>query len=111
MADYMASLRMLAERSDEVYYPTHGGRIKNPQRYVRGIMVHRKQRETQILDCLDQGVTNIPAMVERMYQDLDPRLTGAARHSVFSHIIDLAERGIIKSEGEISLQAEYRKVE
>jgi len=110
MADYMASLQMLAERSDEIYYPTHGGPIKKPQRYVWGILVHRKQRETQILECLDQGVTNILAMVDRMYQDLDPRLTGAAQHSVFSHIIDLAERGIIASDGEISLKAGYRKV-
>ena len=110
MADYIASLQMLAERSDGIYYPTHGGPIKKPQRYVWGILVHRKQRETQILECLDQGVINIPAMVDRMYQDLDPRLTGAAQHSVFSHIIDLAERGIIASDGEISLKAGYRKV-
>jgi glyoxylase-like metal-dependent hydrolase (beta-lactamase superfamily II) len=109
MADYMASLRMLSERSDEVYYPTHGAPIHKPQKYVRAIAVHRKLRETQILDCLDKGISTIPKMVSRMYKGLDDRLIWAARHSIFSHVIDLANRGVIVSAEEISIEAEYQR--
>lgn len=110
MADYMASLRKLSARRDEVYYPTHGAPISRPQKFVRGILVHRKMRETQILDCLDKEISTIPAMVARMYKGLDDRLIGAAEHSIFSHIIDLAERGVILSDGEIDIAAVYQKV-
>jgi glyoxylase-like metal-dependent hydrolase (beta-lactamase superfamily II) len=109
MADYMASLCMLSERSDEIYYPTHGAPIYKPQKYVRAIAVHRKLRETQILDCLDKGISTIPKMVGRMYKGLDDRLIGAARHSIFSHVIDLANRGVIVSAEEISIEAEYQR--
>ncbi len=109
MADYLASLRMLSERSEEIYYPTHGAPIPKPQKYVRAIGVHRKLRETQILDCLNKGITNIPDIVVQLYKGLDERLIGAARHSVFSHIIDLANRGVITANGEISLAAEYNR--
>jgi glyoxylase-like metal-dependent hydrolase (beta-lactamase superfamily II) len=109
MADYMTSLRMLSKRRDEIYYPTHGGPIGQPQKYVRGVLVHRKMRETQILDCLDKGITVIPDMVQRMYKGLDERLIGAAARSVFSHIIDMADRGVIETSGEISIEAEYSR--
>jgi glyoxylase-like metal-dependent hydrolase (beta-lactamase superfamily II) len=110
MAEYMASLRLLSERNDDVYYPTHGAPINKPQKYVRAIIIHRKLRESQILDCLDKGVATIPDMVSRMYQGLDNRLVGAAGHSIFSHIIDLTNRGIIASKDKISLYAEYTRV-
>ena len=110
MADYLASLRMLSERDDAIYYPTHGGPINKPQKYVRAILVHRKLRETQILDCLDKGTTNISDMVARLYKGLDERLIGAARHSVFSHIIDLSNRGVIQANGDIDIAAEYKRV-
>jgi glyoxylase-like metal-dependent hydrolase (beta-lactamase superfamily II) len=109
MADYMASLRVLSERDDEIYYPTHGAPIKRPQKYVRGILVHRKMREAQILDCLDRGLCIIPEMVTRMYKGLDPRLTGAAGRSIFSHIIDLTERGVVVSKGVIDMNSEYNR--
>ena len=109
MADYMASLRVLSVRDDEIYYPTHGAPIKRPQKYVRGILVHRKLREAQILDCLDQGLSKIPEMVTRMYKGLDPRLTGAAGRSIFSHIIDLTERGIVVSNGVLDMNSEYNR--
>ena len=110
MADYLASLRMLSERDDAIYYPTHGGPINKPQKYVRAILVHRKLRETQILDCLDKGTTNISDMVARLYKGLDERLIGAARHSVFSRIIDLSNRGVIQANGDIDIAAEYKRV-
>lgn len=96
MAAYMASLALLLERDDTVYYPAHGEPVEQPQRLVRGLMGHRKQREGQILRALDAGVAAIPNMVEQMYKGLDPRLFGAAGRSVLAHLIDLETRGLAR---------------
>lgn len=94
MAAYMASLDRLMARTDRVYYPAHGDPVENPQRFVRGLAGHRKQREAQILRLLGDGIGAIPVMVERMYVGLDPRLHGAAGRSVLAHLIDLRDRGV-----------------
>ena len=95
MGDYMASLDKLLARKDRVYYPAHGDAVDKPQRLVRGMMGHRKQREGQILRLLGKEIGEIPAMVEKMYVGLDPRLTGAAGRSVLAHLIDLRQRGVV----------------
>lgn len=95
MGAYMASLDKLLARQDRVYYPAHGPQVDRPQRLVRGMMGHRKQREGQILRLLEQQVGDIPAMVDKMYVGLDPRLTGAAGRSVLAHLIDLRQRGLV----------------
>ncbi|WP_448661717.1 MBL fold metallo-hydrolase [Sphingomonas sp. CJ20] len=100
MASYMDSLARLIDRDDRVYYPAHGDPVEKPQRFVRGLMGHRKQREGQILRLLREEPRDVPAMVERMYVGLDPRLTGAAGRSVLAHLIDLRTRGIVTEEGE-----------
>ena len=45
MAAYMASLDKLLDRPDEVYWPTHGPAITEPQDYVRTFIAHRRERE------------------------------------------------------------------
>lgn len=98
MGDYMRSLDRLMTREDRVYYPGHGDAVENPQRLVRGMLGHRKQREGQILRLLRETPRAIPAMVERMYAGLDPRLTPAAERSVLAHLIDLARRDLVSEE-------------
>ena len=101
MADYMASLAKLEARADRVYYPAHGEPVTKPQRFVRSLAGHRKQREGQILRLIDEGVGAIDALVQRMYVGLDPRLQGAAGRSVLAHLIDLAARGVVRSNANI----------
>jgi len=100
MGAYMASLDRLLRRDDRIYYPAHGDPVDKPQRLVRGMMGHRKQREGQILRLLGAQVGEIPAMVDRMYVGLDPRLTGAAGRSVLAHLLDLQQRGIVRADGD-----------
>ncbi len=100
MTAYMASLEKLMGRDDRVYYPGHGEAIEKPQRLVRGMLGHRKQREGQILRLLRDGARPIPAMVDRMYVGLDPRLLPAAERSVLAHLYDLQTRGLVIEEGE-----------
>ncbi|MDR6116470.1 MULTISPECIES: MBL fold metallo-hydrolase [unclassified Sphingomonas] len=100
MGAYMASLEKLMERDDRVYYPGHGEAVDNPQRLVRGMLGHRKQREGQILRLLGGGdPLDIAAMTARMYVGLNPKLLPAAERSVLAHLYDLRMRGLVREEG------------
>ena len=100
MTAYCASLERLIARDDRVYYPAHGEPVDNPQRWARGLLGHRRQREGQILRLLRDGVDAIPAMVARMYVGVDTRLHPAAGRSVLAHLIDLDRRGLARRAGE-----------
>ena len=100
MGAYMASLEKLMERDDRVYYPGHGEAVDNPQRLVRGMLGHRKQREGQILRLLGGGdPLEVAAMTARMYVGLNPKLLPAAERSVLAHLYDLRMRGLVREEG------------
>ena len=93
MSDYMASLDKLRGRGETIYWPGHGGPVRDPQRFVRALAHHRRQREASILNRLAAGDTTIPAIVSSIYQNLKPALVNAAGLSVFAHLEDLVMRG------------------
>jgi glyoxylase-like metal-dependent hydrolase (beta-lactamase superfamily II) len=101
MGAYLASLEKLLARDDAVYFPAHGDPVTKPQRLVRGMIGHRRQRENQILKLLGEGPRSVPAMVSAMYVGLDQRLTQAAGASVLAHLIDLRSRGRIAEAQEV----------
>ncbi len=100
MGAYMASLAKLQAREDSLYYPAHGPSIETPQKLLRGLVLHRRQREAQILAELRRGEERIPDMVSQMYRQVDPGLHPAAERSVLAHLIDLRARGLVVQEGE-----------
>jgi glyoxylase-like metal-dependent hydrolase (beta-lactamase superfamily II) len=107
MRDYMASLEKLARRSDAVYWPGHGGPVRSPQRFVRALAHHRRQREAAILQRLGAGDLSVDTLVARLYADLAPSLKGAAALSVLAHLEDLVERGLVMVNGSLGLKAQY----
>lgn len=100
MAAYMQSLEKLIARNDRIYYPAHGDPVRDPQRFVRAVATHRRQRERQILDLLEQEAQSVPMMVAAMYRSIDPRLHGAAGRSVLAHLIDLESRDRVWRDGD-----------
>ncbi|HEY1780582.1 MAG TPA: MBL fold metallo-hydrolase [Roseiarcus sp.] len=102
MRAYMASLGRLRARPETIYWPGHGGPVVEPQRYLRALIHHRRQREASILNALANGPQTIPALVARIYVGLNPSLTRAAGLSTLAHLEDLAERGRVVAEGEDS---------
>ena len=96
MAAYMASLEVLRQRRDRVYYPAHGPAVTKPQQYVRGLIGHRLQREKQILKLVGQGPRDVSQIVASAYPGLDPRLVTAAGGSVLAHLLDLEARGLVE---------------
>jgi glyoxylase-like metal-dependent hydrolase (beta-lactamase superfamily II) len=109
MGAYMRSLDLLLARDDAVYWPTHGGPVREPKPFVRAFIAHRREREAAILACLADGIARIREMVPRIYgATIAPQLYPAAARSVFAHVIDLAERGAVAAEGAVSIDAAYR---
>lgn len=108
MRDYMGSLQRLVERDDALYLPTHGPGIPEPQRYVRALIVHRKQRRTGILRELAKGPRRIPEIVKALYAGVDPRLHGAAGYSVLAHLIELVEAGEVATDGAPRIDGVFR---
>jgi len=110
MAQYMASVKKLIARDDEILYPTHGAPVTDPKPFLKAYLEHRVDRENQILACLRDGVNTIPAMVARMYADVDKRLHPAASRSVLAHLIQLVNEGRATKTGEeYSLSVMARK--
>jgi glyoxylase-like metal-dependent hydrolase (beta-lactamase superfamily II) len=104
MAQYMASVRKLLARDDEILYPTHGAPVTDPKPFLEAYLDHRLDRERQILACIKDGVATIPDMVARMYADVDKRLHPAASRSVLAHLIQLTNEGRVKlSDGKYTL--------
>jgi glyoxylase-like metal-dependent hydrolase (beta-lactamase superfamily II) len=108
MRDYMASLEKLLHRPETIYFPGHGGAVKEGPRFVQQYIRHRRAREAAILKLLAAGETDIPALVRDIYVGLDPRLIAAAGRAVLAHLDDLVERGQVITAGAPAIDGRYR---
>ncbi|MFO1249132.1 MAG: MBL fold metallo-hydrolase [Alphaproteobacteria bacterium] len=96
MGQYLASLEKLGRRDDAIFYPTHGSPITHPREWLAQLIAHRRHREAQILAALDGA---IPAIVEKLYPDIDTRLRGAAALQTQAHLDWLKRRGLVTEAG------------
>jgi len=109
MAAFMASLEKLKGRSETIHWPGHGGPVREPQRFIRALITHRRLREASILARVAAGDGLIPDIVARVYDGLAPALRGAAALSTFAHLEDLCERGLVMcDEGAPTLEGRFR---
>jgi glyoxylase-like metal-dependent hydrolase (beta-lactamase superfamily II) len=109
MAAYMASIEKLRGLEHARYWPGHGGPVVEPQRFLRGLVQHRRLREAAILNRLGAGDETIAAMVPVIYQGLAPALHRAAALSVLAQLEDLVLRGTVLSSDAIpALASRYR---
>jgi len=108
MSDYMASLQKLARRGETIYFPGHGGAVRDAPRFVERYIRHRQAREESILRRLGKGEADIASIVRAIYIGLDPRLVRAAGLSVLAHLEDLVARGLVATEGAPSVEGRYR---
>ena len=108
MEAYMASLHILLDRNDVMYWPTHGPAITETNAHVESFIAHRKERETQIMRALRAGETTIAAMVPDMYREVPEYLHAAAARSVFAAMEYLVKRGeVICEDGEATIGSRY----
>lgn len=108
MGDYMASLDKLRAREERIFWPGHGGPVREPAKFMRALAHHRRLREAAILKRIEAGDRAIPDIVAAIYEGLDPRLKGAAGLSVFAHLEDLVARGLVATDGPPTLSGAFR---
>jgi glyoxylase-like metal-dependent hydrolase (beta-lactamase superfamily II) len=110
MGDYMASLDKLRARGETIFWPGHGGPVRDPQRWMRALAHHRRQREASILTRIAAGDTDVSQIVARVYDNLNPKLVGAATLSTLAHLEDLVARGRIAMAGELGPAARFSPI-
>lgn len=108
MTEFMLSLEKLRGRDEALYWPGHGGPVRDPPRFLRGLLHHRRAREASILNRLTQGDTCIAEIVPAIYAGLRPELHRAAGLSVFAHLEDLVRRRIVATDGAPQVEGAYR---
>ena len=106
MAAYMRSLEKLLARDEQIFWPTHGGPIRDPKPFVSALLQHRRLRETEILSALNFGCHRIPEIAGRVYLGIDRRLMRAAELNVLAHLLKLIQEARVIAEGE-GLNANY----
>jgi glyoxylase-like metal-dependent hydrolase (beta-lactamase superfamily II) len=108
MRAYVASLRLLLQRDDRIYWPTHGNPITQPRPFVEAYLAHRLEREEQVLACVRRGQEEIAAIVAELYVDVPEHLHDAAARSVLAHLIKLVDDGLVTSAGAPKLTSRFR---
>ena len=93
LAAYLASLERVLALDPARLLPAHGPVITNPAPLLRAYLVHRREREEQILDALRSGIDTVDAMVSTIYACLNDALVPSARDSVRAHLIKLEREG------------------
>ncbi len=108
MRAYIASLQLLLQRADRIYWPTHGNPITQPHPFVEAYLAHRLEREAQVLACVRRGQEEIAAIVDELYVDVPEHLHDAAGRSVLAHLVKLVDDGLVTAVGAPTLTSRFR---
>ena len=109
MGAYMGSLERLRDRRETVYWPGHGGPVRDPARFVRALHRHRRQREAAILARLTAGDETVAVIRQTIYEHLDPSLDRPAALAILAHLEDLEARGMVTTADEPGMDARWRR--
>lgn len=108
IADYLSSLEKLIKRkNDLVYYPAHGGEIKQPGRLVKSLQMHRHIRLQSLIECMQRGYSTIDEFARELYRGTPEKMLPAAKLSLLAQVQYLQEQGKIHGENIHGMQGEY----
>ena len=107
---YLDSLRLLLDRDDAVYWPTHGPQVTEPHALVRAFLAHRAERTEQVMQRLGRGPATIAELVPEMYADVSKGLWKPAAASTYAHLLMLVEEGRVATDGPPRRTSEYHLV-
>ncbi len=93
---YLTSLERVIALQPSRLLPAHGPIITDPERLLRGYLVHRREREEQVLAALKAGDRTPEAIVARVYEGLAPALAGLASESISAHLLKLEREGRVR---------------
>ena len=110
LTDFMDSCRKLSAREWRVFHAGHGAPIQDPAARLEWLIKHREMREAEILDTLATGPARAYDIATRIYTETPPALMGAATRNVFAHLVDLAGKKKVKSQGILETEAIFERL-
>ena len=93
LAAYLTSIERVIALQPLRLLPAHGTVIHDPVTVLRRYLVHRREREEQIIDLVTQGVETPDAIAGVLYRGLSDALMSRARDMVGAHLIKLERDG------------------
>jgi glyoxylase-like metal-dependent hydrolase (beta-lactamase superfamily II) len=100
MADFITSLRRMADREDSLYLCGHGPALPDPAPFVQSLIHHRLRRESAVLQALRDGMTSSRAIAQSLYESRGIQLLEAAEHNVKAHLAKLMAEGRVQLDGD-----------
>ena len=101
MGDYFHSLRLLLDRTDDVFLPGHGPKLPQPRDLVREMLTHRMARERAIATKLTEGPAGTFTLMDTLYSQVNPRLRRAAERNVLAHLLKMEAEGAVIRDGDL----------
>ena len=71
------------------FYPGHGIPVENPGERIVELIEHRKKREIEILNFLENREATISQITRNIYLNIDQNLLNVASRNVKAHLVDL----------------------
>ena len=100
MLDYLNTLEKLRALEAVRVYPAHGPVVDDPAAKLDEYITHRRDRERQVLDALESGLTELPKMVERIYAEVPKALHPMAELSLLAHLQMLEAQSRVSHDGD-----------
>ena len=96
MAAYIDSLEKIKELGLATIGPGHGDLIMNPDAVIDWTIAHRFEREEKIVAALGRhAAAAIDELVHEVYGDVDSRVHGIAKYSLWAHLEKLLADGSV----------------
>lgn len=93
LRQYLDSLRRVRGHSPRRLLPGHGPIIDDPASIIDRYLLHRAEREAQIIEALRDGLTTPESIAALVYGKLPEAIARAAVDSVQAHLVKLSEEG------------------
>lgn len=94
MTDYLASLERMRDLPGlRSLCGSHGMAVSDAKRKIDEYIAHRLEREAQVREALEKGISGADAIAETLYTDLHPSMMPLAVRSVTAHLERLEETG------------------
>jgi len=97
MRPYQATLRRLRDQLPHAQrvYGGHGPIVEDARAKIEEYIVHREQRQDELLAALEREPMTIPQLVLHIYGDSRPQLLPAMARQMLAYLIALTEEGAV----------------
>ncbi|MBI4364988.1 MAG: MBL fold metallo-hydrolase [Candidatus Latescibacteria bacterium] len=99
MSDYLVSLERIRTLGATALIPGHGPPSRGVDHALRGLIEHRRMRESRVLDALEDGPLAVEALREEVYRDTPGAPAALAARTLEAHLEKLLSEGRIRREG------------